>query len=257
MPELRHDSLRLHYVVHGAGPAVLMLHGGVSSFEHNFAQFGWVEALAGAGRQVVGLDFRGHGQSDRPHEVARYGMESLVGDALAVLDRLGLARVALVGYSIGAAVALELLRRRPAQFERAVLVAAGDGLVGHPPLSFPLVLPDLARVFEREAYPADLPKHHSAYWKILEHVGGDRLAMRALAGADYPPLSPYEAAAIDVPALVISGERDQVLGRGPRLAAALGRADYLEVAGANHFALAMDPVVRDAVARFLRVDAAP
>jgi pimeloyl-ACP methyl ester carboxylesterase len=80
--------------------------------------------------------------------------------------------------------------------------------------------------------------------------------MRALVGADYPPLSPDEAAAIDVPTLVISGERDAVLGRGPRLAAALGRAEYLEVAGANHFALAMDPVVRTAVARFLQFDAA-
>jgi pimeloyl-ACP methyl ester carboxylesterase len=256
MPGLRHDSLRLHYVVHGAGPPVLMLHGGVSSFDHNFGQFGWAEALAGAGRQVVGLDFRGHGRSDRPHELARYGMAALVGDALAVLDHLELARVALVGYSIGSAVALELMRRAPARIERAVLVAAGDGLVGHPPHSFPLVLPDLAKVFERESYPADLPRHHSAYWKILESVGGDRLAMRALVGADYPPLSPDEAAAIDVPALVISGERDAVLGRGPRLAAALGRAEYLEVAGANHFALAMDPVVRTAVARFLQFDAA-
>jgi pimeloyl-ACP methyl ester carboxylesterase len=253
MPELRHDSLRLHYVVHGAGPAVLLLHGGVSSFEHNFAQFGWVEALVGAGRQVVGFDFRGHGRSDRPHEVGRYGTPALVGDALAVLDHLQLARVALVGYSIGSAVALELMRRSPPRFERAVLVAAGDGLVGHPPLSFPLVLPDLARVFDREAYPADLPRHHSAYWKVLESVGGDRLAMRALVGAGYPPLRLDEAAAIDVPTLVISGERDQVLGRGSRLAAALGRADYLEIAGANHFALAMDPAVRAAVARFLDV----
>ena len=113
-------------------------------------------------------------------------------------------------------------------------------------IGFPQVLPDLAKVFERESYPADLPKHHSAYWKILESVGGDRLAMRALVGADYPPPSPDEAAAIDVPTLVISGERDQVLGRGPRLAAALGRAEYLEIASANHFALAMDPTVRAA-----------
>lgn len=256
MPELQHDSLRLHYVVQGAGPPVLLLHGGVSSFDHNFAQFGWVEALAGAGRQVVGLDFRGHGRSDRPHAIARYGMAALVGDALAVLDHLHLARVALVGYSIGAAVALELLRRSPARFERAVLVAAGDGLVGHPPHLSPQVLSQLVRVFEHESYPADLPRQHSAYWKILESVGGDRLAMRALVGADYPPLTPDEAAAIDVPALVISGERDQVLGRGPSLAAALGRADYLEIAGASHFALAMDPGVSAAVARFLRVDAA-
>lgn len=251
MPELQHDSLRLHYEVHGAGPPVLMLHGGVSSFEHNFGQFGWTEALTGAGRQVVGLDLRGHGRSERPHVAARYGTSALAGDALALLDHLRLPGVALVGYSIGSAVGLELMRRAPARIERAVLVAAGDGLIGYPPHSFPEVLPGLVQVFERESYPADLPKHQSAYWKILESVSGDRLAMRAFASAAYPPLAPQDAAAIDVPALVISGERDPVLGRGPRLAAALGRAEYLEIAGANHFALAMEPAVRGAVARFL------
>jgi pimeloyl-ACP methyl ester carboxylesterase len=254
MPALHHDSLRLHYEVHGAGPAVLLLHGGVSSFDHNYAQFGWVDALAGAGRQVVGLDFRGHGRSDRPHEAVRYGTAALAGEALALLDHLRLPKVALVGYSIGAAVALELMRRVPARIERAVLVAAGDGLVGHAPYTFPNVLPQIAPVFERDAYPADLPKAHAAYWKILESSGADRHAMRALCGADYPPLSPDEAGAIDAPALVISGERDLVLGCGPRLAAALGHGEYLEVLGANHFALAMDPGVRDAVAAFLRVD---
>ncbi len=263
MPVLHHDSLRLHFEVHGSMapatsgeapgglPPVVLVHGGVSSFEHNFGQFGWVEALRGIGREVVGLDLRGHGRSDRPYDAASYGTPRLAGDVLALLEHLQLPRVALVGYSIGAAIALELLRRAPARFERAVLVAAGDGLIGHPPHSFPEVLPGLVRVFEREAYPADLPKSQSAYWKILESVGGDRLAMRAFASAAYPPLAPQEAAAIGVPMLVISGERDPVLGRGPRLAAALGRAEYLEIAGANHFALAMEPAVRGAVARFL------
>jgi pimeloyl-ACP methyl ester carboxylesterase len=254
MPELRHDSLRLHHEAHGEGPPVLMLHGGVSSFAHNYAQFGWIEALTGAGRQVVGLDFRGHGRSDRPHEAVRYGTAALAGEALALLDHLRLRQVALVGYSIGAAVALELMRRVPARIERAVLVAAGDGLVGHGPYTFPRVLSQIAPVFEREAYPADLPKAHAAYWKILESSGADRHAMRALCGADYPPLAPDKAGAIDVPTLVISGERDHVLGCGSRLAAALGHGEYLEIAGANHFALAMDTEVRDAVAAFLRAD---
>jgi len=267
MPALLHDSLRLHFEVHGSVaratsgetpgevpgglPSVVLVHGGVSSFEHNFGQFGWVEALTGIGREVVGLDLRGHGRSDRPRDAGSYGTSRLAGDVLALLEHLQLPRVALVGYSIGAAIALELLRRAPARFERAVLVAAGDGLIGHPPHSFPEVLPGLVQVFERESYPADLPKSQSAYWKILESVGADRAAMRAFASAAYPPLAPHEAAAIDVPMLVISGERDRVLGRGPRLAAALGRAEYLEIAGANHFALAIEPAVRGAVARFL------
>lgn len=251
MSEFVHDSLRLHYEVHGTGAPVLLLHGGVSSCDHNYAQFGWIEALAGAGRQVIGLDFRGHGGSERPHDPALYGTANLARDAWALLEHLGLARVSLVGYSIGTAVALHLMQAERGRFDRAVLVATGDGLVGHPPHRFDDVLPHLAKVFERTEYPRDLPKHQSAYWKILEAVGGDRLAMLALSRASYPAITTAQAADIDVPTLVISGEVDPVLGRGPRLAAALGRGEYLEIAGANHFALAMDPAVRAAVARFL------
>ena len=195
MPVLHHDGLRLHYEVHGQGPAVLLLHGGVSSFEHNYVQLGWVEALTAAGLQVVGLDFRGHGRSDRPHDAARYGTGPLSGDALALLDHLQLGRVSLVAYSIGTVIAAELMRRLPGRIARAALVATGDGLVGHSPHTFAEVLPQLARVFEHEDCPAGLPRHQAAYRKILEQVGGDRLAMRALVTADYPALSPAEAAA--------------------------------------------------------------
>ncbi len=140
------------------------------------------------------------------------------------------------------------------RFDRAVLVATGDGLLGNPPQRFDDVLPHLANVFERTEYPRDLPEHQSAYWKIPEAVGGDRLAMLALECASYPAITPEEAAAIDVPTLVISGAEDPVLGRGPRLAAALGRGEYLEIAGANHFALAMEPAVRGAVAHVVEVE---
>ena len=50
---------------------------------------------------------------------------------------------------------------------------------------------------------------------------------------------------------MISGDADRVLGRGPRLASALGSAQYLEIAGADHFSLAADTNVQDLVAKFL------
>ena len=76
--------------------------------------------------------------------------------------------------------------------------------------------------------------------------------MRALAQASYPRLAPADALAIAIPALVISGQNDLVLGQGPRLAQALGQGQYVEVPGADHFSLAADPGVKAAVARFMR-----
>ena len=252
MPDLQNHQVRIHYEIHGDGHPVMLLHGGTVSFKHNYADFGWIKALNDSGLQVIGLDFRGHGQSDKPHDIAAYGTANLASDAIALLDELGLVRTSLVAYSIGTSVALHLLQTKPERFDRAALVATGDGLIGHPPHTFARLLPALAQVLDRSEYPHDLPKHLAAYWNFIAATAGDRDALRALSQASYPPLSTAEALAISIPTLVVSGQNDAVLGRGPRLAQALGHGEYLEVPGADHFSLAADASTQAAVARFLK-----
>ena len=252
MPTLENRSVQIHYEVHGTGHPVVLLHGGTVSFKHNYADFGWIESLNDSGLQVIGLDFRGHGKSGKPHEVESYGTANLASDVLAVLDQLSLARASLVAYSIGTAVALHLLQVAPERFDKAALVATGDGLIGHPPHTFASILPALTEVLDRAEYPRDLPKHLSAYWNFVAATGGDKQALRALAQANYAPLSTTDASAITIPTLVVSGQSDMVLGRGPLLAQALGQGKYLEVPGADHFSLALDASVKAAVARFMR-----
>ena len=106
MPSLENRGVQIHYEVHGTGRPVVLLHGGTVSFKHNYADFGWIKSLTEAGLQVIGLDFRGHGNSAKPHEVESYGTANLASDVVAVLDQLLLPRVSLIAYSIGTAVAL-------------------------------------------------------------------------------------------------------------------------------------------------------
>jgi len=159
MPYLVSDGLRLNYEVHGKGEPVLLLHGATVSFEHNFAIYGWIERLNSVGLQVIGLDFRGHGKSDKPHDADFYGTANLASDVLAVAQHLNINRVSLIGYSLGTAVALHLLQVSPQRFTRAVLVATGDGLIGFPPHTFDRVIPPLALLLARTEYPTDLPPH--------------------------------------------------------------------------------------------------
>jgi len=252
VPTIENRGIHIHYEVHGSGRPVVLIHGGTVSFKHNYADFGWIEAMNRSGLQVIGLDLRGHGQSGKPHEIESYGTSNLASDVVAVLDRLSLMRVSLVAYSIGTAVALHLLQSLPERFDRAALIATGDGLIGHPPHAFALALPSLLEVLNRTEYPKDLPKHVATYWNFVAATGGNWQALRALAQASYPPLAPADASAIAIPTLVISGQNDSVLGQGPRLAQALGQAEYVEVPGADHFSLAADPGVKAAVARFMR-----
>ena len=252
MPTVQNRGIQIHYEVHGSGHPVLLVHGGTVSFKLNYADFGWIEALNDSGLQVIGLDLRGHGQSGKPHDIESYGTSNLASDVIAVLDQLSLTRVSLVTYSIGTAVALHLMKSLPERFDRAALIATGDGLIGHPPHTFANILPSLLEVLNRTEYPKDLPKHVATYWNFVAATGGDWQALRALAQASYPPLAPADASAIAIPTLVISGQNDRVLGQGPRLAQALGQGAYVEVPGADHFSLATDPGVKAAVARFMR-----
>jgi len=251
MPSFHNADIRLHFEARGDGRPLVFLHGGTVDFRANYAAFGWPEKFIALEYRVVGLDFRGHGQSDKPHDAGSYGTANLATDVVALLDHLRLDHVDLVAYSIGTAVALHLLQTIPDRLGRVALVATSDGLIGLPPHEFSRVLPALAVVAGRSEYPRDLPRHAAAYWNFIESTGGDRAAMKAFAEARYPPLSVADAHGITHPVLVVSGDNDQVLGRGPRLASALGNARYLEVAGADHFSLAADETVQDAVANFM------
>jgi pimeloyl-ACP methyl ester carboxylesterase len=251
MTDFVKDGLRLHYEVHGTGHPVLLLHGGTVSFEHNYAMFGWTQRLNAAGMQVIGLDFRGHGKSDKPHDVAPYGSVNLARDVIALMDHMSLDRSSLIAYSIGTAVALELLHSSARRFASAVLMATGDGLIGIGPHVFDRTLPALGPVLARAEYPAELPRHQSTYWNFVKRTGGDVEALVAFSKASYPPLSIAQAGAVKVPTLVVSGEKDLVLGQGRRLAQALGKGTYLELAGADHFSLAADAAVQAAAVSFV------
>lgn len=105
-----------HRDLGGAGrPPLVVLHGLLGSSRN------WLTAGAelAAEFQVYALDLRNHGRS--PH-AADMGSPALVADVLGWLDAQGLARVTLLGHSLGGKVAMALACREPARVERMVVV---------------------------------------------------------------------------------------------------------------------------------------
>jgi pimeloyl-ACP methyl ester carboxylesterase len=86
-----------------------------------------VPGLTAAGFRTVAPDLRGFGGSDRPDDVAAYGLAHVVGDVIGVLDHLGLERVHVVGHDWGAAVAWALAALVPDRVDHLVTLS-----VGHP-----------------------------------------------------------------------------------------------------------------------------
>ncbi|HZO90189.1 MAG TPA: alpha/beta fold hydrolase [Chthonomonadaceae bacterium] len=94
---MENDGARIWYASYGAGPPVLLLHGGLG----HSGNWGYqVPALVHAGYCAVLIDSRGHGRSTRDARPFTY--ELMASDVLAVMDRLSLEKVAVVGWSDGA-----------------------------------------------------------------------------------------------------------------------------------------------------------
>src|SRR5881397_1948045 len=104
-------------------PAALFLHG-VTGHARTWDH----EAAALAGRfRIIALDQRGHGDSD-PSPDGDYTLTTLAGDIAAVVDALGLARVSLVGLSLGGRVAIVHAALHPEWVERLMVVDIGPDI---------------------------------------------------------------------------------------------------------------------------------
>ncbi len=133
MPYADHGEIRIHYVLEGSGPPLVLLHGFGGSCEQ-FRFMGWMDALRDRYR-LIGIDARGHGESDKPHEPEAYRMDLRVGDVTAVLDQLGIHRAHGLGYSDGGELCLGAAKYAPERFSSLLIGGADaeDPDPDHPP----------------------------------------------------------------------------------------------------------------------------
>jgi pimeloyl-ACP methyl ester carboxylesterase len=114
------DGVRIHYVVQGQGPLVVMIHG----FPDYWAT--WkplMKTLNAAGYRTAALDMRGYNLSDKPQGEAAYAMPNLVADVAAVAKAEGQSRAIIIGHDWGAAVAWNVAMSRPELVTRLVILS--------------------------------------------------------------------------------------------------------------------------------------
>ena len=114
MPFVTNRDVRIHYETIGNGPALVMHHGTFGSGA-DFIDLGYVDAFK-ADHQVILLDSRGHGQSDKPHDSNSYDLALRASDVLAVLDELGTRKADYFGYSLGGWIGFGLAKHAPDRF---------------------------------------------------------------------------------------------------------------------------------------------
>ena len=104
------NGLNMYYEIHGSenGQPLVLLHGGLSSIE---VDFGRMLPVLAASRRVIAVEFQAHAHTadiDRPLTYA-----NLASDILRLLQHLDIRQADFLGYSVGAAVAMELVMRQP------------------------------------------------------------------------------------------------------------------------------------------------
>lgn len=124
MPRFSVDGAQINVETAGSGPALVLLHGFTASAAT------WEPHMGEFARRyhTVAVDLLGHGLSDAPDDPRRYGIAHHVEDVVGVLDRLGIRRASVLGYSMGGRVALALAIAAPDRLSALVLESASPGL---------------------------------------------------------------------------------------------------------------------------------
>lgn len=124
------DGLNMYYEVHGSGRPLVLLHGALSSIG---TSFGTLLPVLARDRQVIAVEQQGHGRTadaDRPLTIGR-----MADDTAALLRQLDVDRADVFGYSMGAAIALDLGLRYPDLVRKLVLASVAFSPAGlHPGL---------------------------------------------------------------------------------------------------------------------------
>jgi pimeloyl-ACP methyl ester carboxylesterase len=264
------DGRRLDYADDGQGPAILCLAG----LSRNLRDFAHIPAQL-PGHRVIRLSSRGRGGSDHAVDpMAEYQVPVELGDAIALLDHLGLSGVGVLGTSRGGILGMAMAAARPdligalalndvgAAVEVAGLLRIG-GYVGVAPEAETFA--EAARIM-RAAHADDFPGVSLARWEdharaVFEEgpdgaptLSYDPALAEATLGTLDPgvpqiDLSPLFAACLGIPVLTIRGARSDILSAETLAAMAAQHPDFtaLTVADRGHAPFLDEPEAAEAL----------
>jgi pimeloyl-ACP methyl ester carboxylesterase len=217
-------GVKLHAVVGGEGPLLILLHGFPDYWYTWRAQ---MPELAKT-HKVVAFDLRGYNESDKPDGVENYAMQKLVSDVLAVADHFKSEKFTLIGHDWGGAIAWSVAMSKPDRVERLVILNLPHPrglmreLANNPEQQ---KASQYAVNFQQEGAEKSLPAEALVFWvkdpEAREHYlqafrKSSTAAMLSYYKANYPR-PPYERSVfgemptVKCPTLVIHGLADTAL----------------------------------------------
>jgi len=247
MPVFHHGSVEIAFLDEGRGEPIVLVHGFASSKTVNWVAPGWLSTLTAAGRRVLALDNRGHGDSSKLYDPVEYHTGKMAGDVLALLDHLGLPRADVMGYSMGARIAAFLAHDHPTRVRSIVLGGLGWHLIEGGGL------PDsIAEALEAPSLSDVSDPQGRTFRAFADQTRSDRRALAACIRGSRQVLTREQAASIEAPALIAVGTKDTVAGSADELAAIMPHARALPIPNRDHMLAVGDKVFKAGVLDFLK-----
>lgn len=221
--QVDHDGISIWYASYGTGTPVILLHGGLGN-SCNWAY--QVPALIDAGHRVIVIDSRGHGRSTR--DTRPYSYELMASDVLAVMDRLEIAKAAIIGWSDGACTGLVLARSHPERIAGVFFFACNMDPSGTKEF---VLTPIVERCFSRHTKDyAALSATPDAFDAFVQAV--------SLMQQTEPNYTTDDLAEIHVPVAIVHSEHDEFIKRehADYLARHIPGAELVLLPGVSHFA---------------------
>ena len=241
------DGVRLHFELHGPeqGRPIVLVHGFASHYRLNWVGTRWQETLTTAGFRIIGIDCRGHGASDKPHDTAAYAGGTMAADVVGLLDHLGVERCDYLGFSMGASIGLQAVLDFPDRWRSAVLAGLGTrGAIDD--------AASIARAFRGGS--ADTPVAQTFRQFAVAHRVNDLEALAACIEAPLPPLDPARLRAIKTPILIVIGERDELVSGAEDLVEQIPTARLVTVPGRDHLGTVPAREFKEATLAFLEAE---
>lgn len=199
------NGIDLYYEEHGTdrpGIPLVMLHGGVQTFHLSFDAL--LPSLTTT-RHVIGVELQGHGHTadgERP-----FSIRQCADDVIALLDKLGIDRVDLFGFSLGGLVSIDVAAQRPDLAERVVLAASHF----RPDAYYPEITSpeqDSPRLPTEDDFNA----MHAAYLEVAPEPENFFPFLEKIQPAvhDFEPWTDEELDRLSMPVLMIIGDTDFV-----------------------------------------------
>ncbi|MBL0742824.1 alpha/beta fold hydrolase [Chryseolinea lacunae] len=233
------DGVKIHYEVKGSGAPVLLVHGFIVDGE-SWKRTALYNDLVAKGFQVITLDMRGNGKSDKPHTAAAYEKDAEANDIMGLISFLKIKKYDVVGYSRGAIITARLLVLDK-RVGRAVLGGMGSDFTNP---EWP------RRILFYRALSGEPVKELEGMVKRVQESGLDQQAL-AFLQKEQPSTSVAALGKINRPVLILCGDEDSDNGSAPSLAKMIPKSVYHTVPG-DHGGASKTQAFADEVLTFFK-----